>query len=88
VGDLPQVEQALSAEQYLDPAAIQPIRSEISAITKQADAKNGEIERLRLQAQDARNISAEATQTFDNWLATRKATGLSNQDPELISRTR
>jgi hypothetical protein len=69
VGDLPQVEQALSAEQYVDPAAIQPIRSEISAITKQADAKSAEIERLRLQAQDARNISAEATQTFDNWLA-------------------
>ncbi len=88
VGDLPQVETALSAEQYVDPAAIQPVRSEISAITKQADAKNGEIERLRLQAEDARNVSAEATQTFDNWLDTRKATGLSNQDPELISRTR
>ncbi len=88
VGDLPQVEQTLGVEQYVDPAAVAPIRNEISAINKQAEAKNGEIDRLRLQAQDARNVSEEARQTFDNWLETRKATGLSGQDPELISRTK
>ncbi len=88
VGDLPQVEDTLAVEQYVDPVAVAPIRSELSAIAKQADAKQGEIERLRLQAEDARNISAEASQTFDNWLQTRKATGLSDQDPELISRTK
>ena len=88
VGDLPQVEQTLGVEQYVDPAAVAPVRSELNAINKQADAKNGEMERLRLQAVDARNVSAEARQTFDNWLATRNATGLSAQDPELISRTK
>jgi hypothetical protein len=88
VGDLPQVEDTLGVEQYVDPVAVAPIRSELSAIAKQAGAKQGEIERLRLQAEDARNISAEASQTFDNWLQTRKATGLSDQDPELISRTK
>ena len=88
VNDLPQVENTLGVEQYVDPAAVAPIRSELNAINKQADTKNGEIERLRLQAEDARNVSAEARQTFDNWLATRQATGLSDQDPELISRTK
>jgi hypothetical protein len=88
VGDLPQVEQSLNAEQYIDSAAVQPIRAEIAAKDAQAEAKNAEVARLQLQADDARNISTEATQTFDNWLETRKATGLSNQDPELISRTK
>jgi hypothetical protein len=88
VGDLPQVEQTLGVEQYVDPAAVAPIRTELNAISKQADSKNGEIDRLRLQAEDARNVSQEAKQTFDNWLQTRQATGLSDQDPELISRTK
>jgi hypothetical protein len=88
VGDLPQVEQTLSVEQYVDAAAVKPVRSEIAAIDKQAAAKNAEIERLQLQADDARNTALEAKQSFDNWAETRKATGLSNQDPELISRTK
>jgi hypothetical protein len=88
VGDLPQVEQQLSQERYLDQKAIQPIRSEIAAKDKQVEVKNAELERLRLQAESANKNFTQTKSSFDNWVETRKATGLSNQDPELISRTK
>lgn len=88
VGDLPQVEQQLSQESYLDQKAIQPIRSALAAKDKQVEVKNAELERLRLQAESANKNFTQTKSSFDNWAETRRVTGLSNQDPELISRTK
>jgi hypothetical protein len=88
MSDLPQVEQPFTVEQYADQVALRPLDSEISAKQKAGETKDAERARLELQANNARDVSNEARQTFDNWVETRRATGLTDQDPELISRTK
>jgi predicted RNA-binding Zn-ribbon protein involved in translation (DUF1610 family) len=88
VGDLPQVEKALGIDDFIDKPAADSLRAAI----KNAEAAERNAEAAREQAQlkltVARTDSAAARETFGNWLSTRRATQLSDQDPELIARTK
>lgn len=88
VGDLPQVEQTLSQEDFIDKPAAAQVRVTIASGHKAEEAADTALEQAQLQLQTARANSSSARETFDNWLATRGATGRTDQDPELIHRTK
>ena len=88
VGDLPKVEKQLSLDDYMDPAATNALRSAIrTAERNERDAQTA-LEQAQLKRRAAQADSAAARETFDNWLSTRRATQLAEQDTELLSRTR
>jgi hypothetical protein len=88
VGDLPQVEKALVAEDFIDKPAANALRNTI----KNAEVAERNAATALEQAQLKRRVSQADTnaarETFNNWLSTRQATQLSDQDPELITRTK
>ena len=88
VGDLPKVEKQLTVETYMDPVASNALRSALRQAERAGEAANAALEQAQLKRRAARADSAAAGETFDNWLATRRATQLSDQDPELVARTR
>ena len=88
VGDLPKVEQPLAVDDFLDRPAAERLRGEIRTAERAARDAQGALEQARLKLQVARSDSSAARETFNNWLATRRATQLAEQDPELIARTR
>lgn len=88
VGDLPQVEQRRALDDFLDKPAAESLRADIKASQRAHEAAQAELEQARLKLQVARSDSNAARETFNNWLATRRATQQADQDPELISRTR
>lgn len=88
VGDLPRVEKQLSLDDFMDARAVEPLRSAIKKAQRAGEAADADLEQARLKQNVARADSAATRETFDNWLATRAATQLSGQNPELIARTR
>ncbi len=88
VGDLPQVEHALGLEDFIDKPAAAQARATIQSGQKTEELADSALEQAQLKHQAARANSRTARETFDNWLATRGATGRSDQDPELIARTK
>ena len=88
VGDLPKVEKQLSLDDYMDAATSTAVRNAIkkSEVTER-DAESA-LEQAQLKSQVAQADSVAARETFKNWLSTRQATQLADQDPELIARTR
>jgi hypothetical protein len=87
VGDLPQVERVLQIDDFIDRAAADPLR----AVVRESEALEQGAERAREQAElkhaAAQQASRNARETFGNWIATRRATALPEQDGELIART-
>jgi predicted RNA-binding Zn-ribbon protein involved in translation (DUF1610 family) len=88
VGDLPQVERALQLDDFIDRAAAEPLRNTIKAAEQTELVATRELEQVRLQLSAAQQASANARETFANWIATRRATAQPDQDTELIARTR
>lgn len=88
VGDLPQVERTLQLDDFVDRAAAAPLRAEIQEAEAIAQRAAREEEQAQLAHEAAAQASANARETFGNWLATRRATALPGQDAELIGRTR
>jgi predicted RNA-binding Zn-ribbon protein involved in translation (DUF1610 family) len=88
VGDLPQVEKTLSPDDFL----AQPAAGQLQAALKTAerDGRDAQeaLEQARLKLTVAQANSRSASETFNNWLATRRATANAEQDPELLERTR
>ncbi len=88
VSDLPKVEKQLSLDDYLDATASTAVRDAIKkSETAERDAEAA-LEQAQLKRGAAQSDSGAASETFNNWLATRRATQLADQDPELIARTR
>ncbi len=88
VADLPKVEQTLSIDQFMDPAAAASARAtQHTADIASRDAQT-RLEQAQLKLQVAAQSSRSARETFSNWLATRRATERPDQDAELIERTR
>lgn len=87
VGDLPQVERGLGLEDFIDKAAAVPLRAQLHAAERAGQAAQSELEQAELKRQAARQASDNARETFSNWIATRRATQLPDQDAELIART-
>jgi predicted RNA-binding Zn-ribbon protein involved in translation (DUF1610 family) len=88
VGDLPKVERQLSLDDYMDANASTALRNAIKAAERAGQEAQTALEQAQLKRRAAQADSAAARETFNNWLSTRNATQLAEQDPELVSRTR
>ena len=88
VGDLPKVEKQLTLDDFMDRPAATALRSSIKATEAAERDADAALEQAQLKRRVAQADSAAARETFNNWLSTRRATQLSEQDPELVARTR
>jgi len=87
VGDLPQVEDGVTLEQFMDPAATAAAREELTTAESAEARADAAADQAQLKRQVARQASESSRETFDNWLSTRQATQRPEQDGELIART-
>ncbi|WP_311223688.1 MULTISPECIES: zinc ribbon domain-containing protein [unclassified Acidovorax] len=87
VGDLPRVEAPLQLDDYLDKAAAQALRAQVTTAEQAQSAAETALEQARLQRNKARSETAAARETFDNWLATRGVTQQAEYNPEVVKRT-
>ncbi|WP_309681042.1 zinc ribbon domain-containing protein [Polaromonas sp.] len=88
VGDLPRVEKQLSLDDFMDAAPSGAVRSAIKNAELAGRNADAALAQAQLKRRAAQADSAAARETFNNWLATRGATQLAGQDPELVARTR
>ena len=88
IGDLPQVEQTISQDQFVQSAPAQKIRTELAAIAARRGAIDDKLEIARLQLEQAQKASTTGTETFQAWIQARTATTNPQQDPEVLARTR
>lgn len=86
VDDLPQVEQRLVLENFMDTSQAQPLRETQAALHKAQEAALQAKEQAQLQWEQARSDTQVARESFQNWIATRAATQRSEQDPEVMAR--
>ena len=87
VGDLPKVEKPLQVEDFMDRATTQRLRDNIQQAERTAREARDALDQARLKRRVAEADTQTGRETFQNWLATRRVTQLSDQDPEVISRT-
>ena len=87
VGDLPQVEKQLVLDDFMDKTASTALRTSIKTTERAELDAEGALDQAQLKYRVAQSDTAAASETFNNWLATRRATQLSEQDAELIART-
>lgn len=88
VGDLPQVEQRVSIDDFMAQPATNQLRGSLKTAERAGREANEALEQARLKHKVAQANSRTAGETFSNWLATRRATERAEQDPELLERTR
>ena len=87
VGDLPQVESQHELSDYMEPEATDKARATEKKAEAESQAARDALEQARMKQQVAQSDVATARQSFNNWIATRRATERAEQDPEVISRT-
>ena len=88
VGDLPKVEPQVEMNDFIDKPQADPLRQSIKAAERtQRDAQDA-LDQAELKLRTAQADTAAARESFDNWIATRSATQRSEQNPEVIARTR
>ena len=88
VGDLPQVEQQRTLDDFLDPQRAPALKAAIREADRSERDLQAELEQLQLQQQAAQANHRAARDSFQQWLATRTATQRPDQDDELVERTR
>lgn len=88
VGDLPQVEQTLTVDDFADKKISSELKSSVKASELAGTAADAALEQAHLKRSAAQADTAAASETFRNWLSTRRATAQPDQDTELIARTR
>ncbi|MNQ11287.1 Double zinc ribbon [compost metagenome] len=88
VGDLPQVERVRVLDDFIDKPAAEPLRATIKASEAAELQAARDLDQAQLQLNTAQQASANARETFGNWIATRRATAQPDQDTELIARTK
>ena len=88
VGDLPQVEQTLTVDDFADKKISSELKSSVKASELAGTAADAALEQVQLKRSAAQADTAAASETFRNWLSTRRATAQPDQDTELIARTR
>lgn len=88
VENLPKVERNYTLDDFIDQAAAQQARTAIKTAEGAGKDAQEALEQAQLKANVAQSDSRSARDTFTNWLATRNATARSDQDPELIARTK
>lgn len=88
VGDLPKVEAPLALDNFLNQPAAQRLREQLRGERSAAEAADTALAQAQLQRSKARSETRAQRESFNNWLATRSVTQRSEQDPEVIARTR
>ena len=88
VGDLPNVEGNLSIEQFSDAQAVERQRLVVEEASKRSTVADAALDQAQLKLRSAESDTASAQDSFNNWLSTRSVTQRSEQDPEVINRTR
>lgn len=87
VGDLPQVEQYKTLQDYVDPNAYQPLQLEQTRLQNQQSKLQDAYAQAQLALEKQKNQTRAEQASLDNWLATRSATEQSSQNPEVLART-
>ncbi|TWI66490.1 hypothetical protein IP91_02307 [Pseudoduganella lurida] len=82
------VEEPLDVEQFIDARELATARRQVAAAEKITTNARELVEQARQKHKVADANTQSARETFDNWLATRSVTARSEQDPEVIARTR
>lgn len=82
------VEEPLSLQQFVDQPAHQAAERELQLAEAGLLTAQAALEQARQKHKVAASNSQTASETFDNWLSTRRVTARPEQDPELIARTR
>ncbi len=88
VEDLPRVEHRLTLDDFIDQGAAGQQRTVIKTAQSAARDAQEALEQAELKASVAQADTRSARESFNNWLATRHVTARSEQDPELIARTK
>jgi predicted RNA-binding Zn-ribbon protein involved in translation (DUF1610 family) len=88
VGDLPKVEQTRSLEDFMNPQRVPALKESIRKAEATAVEAQAALEQAQLKLETARADNRAARETFDNWLASRQVTQRSEQDQEVMQRTR
>lgn len=87
VGDLPQIEQTQTLEDFMDPIELKKVREEIRKTELNEREVSDALEQSRLKHSAAEADTDSEREKFMAWVATRKATSQAAQDKELIART-
>ncbi|UGQ44776.1 zinc ribbon domain-containing protein [Massilia endophytica] len=82
------VEEPLVLQQFVDEAAYRKAEMELQLAEAGVVEAQAALEQARQKHKVAASNSQTASETFDNWLSTRRVTARPEQDPELIARTR
>jgi hypothetical protein len=88
VAELPGVEQGLQLPDFIDPARLAPLHATRDSLLQVERTTRDERDRASQQHAVARNAYTSQRESFDAWVATRRATTDPAQDPEVLSRTR
>jgi hypothetical protein len=88
VGDLPKVEQALQLDDFLDRRQASDLREGIKTAERTERQSQDDLAQAQLKLNTVQRDLAATRESFNNWIATRSATQRSEQDPEVIARTR
>jgi len=88
VGELPGVDQAVTIEQYMDGARLQPIRTQRQLLREEQSRIDNLRSTLSLQLDSNRTTYSARKEAYDNWRSTRTATSDPDQDPDGIARMR
>lgn len=87
VGDLPKVESVRTLDDVMPAGPVQAARAGIrQSETAEREAATA-LAQTRQKLKTAQADTLAARETFSNWLATRRTTEQSDQNPELIART-
>lgn len=90
VADLPYIstEDVQIADFVADRPSYDKLQDDLKVAERQEQEITHEWEQKNHELSEQRTINYNARETFDNWLATRSVTEQSNQNPEVIKRTK
>ena len=88
VDDLPHVERQAQRDDFLDQATARPLQLAVDQAKHAEEDATSAGEQAALKLQAAQQAYTTAKEAFGNWLETRKATNLPDQDQDLIARTK
>ena len=88
VGDLPGVDQMLSAERFVDQTKAVPLRARRDGLRREGVDVDNRRNTASLIVDSSRSTYQAKKEAYDNWRSTRTATSDPQQDPEGIAKTR
>jgi hypothetical protein len=88
IGDLPQIEEPLTIDQFADATALQRARAEIRRLGDAERDLTDRREQASLRLTAVGNAYQSARVAYSNWITTRNATTDPGQDAEVLQRTR